>query len=163
MVLLCFRYLDIDIGIAAMEKINLTVVVSCILTLLTAGAGIWRFSIQQQQANRTPFLQKQLELSFLVSETASRLATETDSVEWEKARVMFWRLYWGPLSIVEDGRVETAMVSFGKLVPEEPVKDPKLPMTTLQIPSYELAHVMRDLVLESWNVHLTPLRGQRQP
>jgi hypothetical protein len=54
------------------------------------------------------------------------------------------------------------MVKFGKLVPEEPVNDPKLPMTSLQGPSYELAHIIRDLVLENWNVHLAPLQGERQ-
>ena len=139
-----------------------TFAIPWILTLLTVGAGIWQFTVQQQQANRTPFLQRQLELSFLASETASSLATETNPAEWEKAPATFWRLYWGPLSIVEDRTVETAMVNFGKLVPKEPVNDPKLPMTSLQAPSYELAHVMRDLVLESWNVHLAPLQGERR-
>jgi hypothetical protein len=146
-----------------MQNINLTVVIPWLLTLLTAGVGIWQFTFQQQQANRTPFLQKQLELSFLASETASRLATETNPEEWEKARTTFWRLYWGPLSVVEDRRVEAAMVNFGKLVPSEPVKDPKLPMRSLQVPAYKLAHIIRDLVLESWNVHLAPLEGTRQP
>jgi hypothetical protein len=27
--------------------------------------------------------------------------TETDPIEWEKARLAFWRLYWGSLSAVE--------------------------------------------------------------
>jgi hypothetical protein len=58
------------------------------LTLLTAGLGIWQFTAQQRQANRLPFLQKQLELCFQATETAARLASETDPVEWEKDRVI---------------------------------------------------------------------------
>ena len=61
------------------------------LTLLTVGAtlltilvGIWQFSAQQTQANRQPFLQKQLEVCFQATETAGRLASETDPKEWEK-------------------------------------------------------------------------------
>jgi hypothetical protein len=140
----------------------LSVVIPWLLTLLTAVIGIWQFTAQQSQANRTPFLQKQLELSFQASETASRLATETDPVEWEKARLTFWRLYWGPLSIVEDRAVESAMVELGKLVPAQPVKEPELPMTRLRVPSYNLAHAVRRLVLDSWNVSLPPLQQTRQ-
>jgi hypothetical protein len=49
-------------------QFNLTVVIPWILTLLTAVLGIWQFTAQQRQANRQPFLQKQLELSFQATE-----------------------------------------------------------------------------------------------
>src|SRR5262249_7105146 len=143
------------------SRVNLTVVIPWLLTLLTAALGIWQFTAQQSQANRTPFLQKQLEVSFQASDTAARLATETDAAEWEKSRMAFWRLYWGTLSIVEDRAVESAMVDLGKLVPAEPVKAPQLPMSSLGVPSYKLAHAVRDLVLNSWNVDLPPLQGKR--
>ena len=142
-------------------KINLSLVIPWVLSVLTFAAGIWQFSAQQTQANRQPFLQKQLELCFQASEAAARLASETDPVEWEKARLTFWRLYWGPLSIVEDRAVETAMVELGQSVPAEPVKAPVLPMTSLQPQSIKLAHAARDLVLTSWNVRLPALQGQR--
>jgi hypothetical protein len=145
-----------------MNRLNLTVVVPWLLTLLTAVLGIWQFTAQQQQANRQPFLQKQLELSFLATETAARLASETDAQEWEKARVTFWRLYWGPLSVVEDRAVESAMVELGKLVPPRPVNAPQLPMSSLEVPSYKLAHAVRNLVLDSWKVDLPALQGSRQ-
>jgi hypothetical protein len=145
-----------------MGGLNLTVVVPWILTLATALGGIWQFTAQQSQANRKPFLEKQLELSFQAAEMAGRLASETDAAEWEKARIAFWRLYWGPLSVVEDTAVESAMVEFGKLVPTEPVNAPKLPMSSLGVPSYNLAHALRDLVLASWKVDLAPLQGRRQ-
>jgi hypothetical protein len=142
--------------------ISLAIIIPWILTLVTALIGIWQFTVQQSQSNRQQFLQKQLELAFQASESASRLATLTEPAEWEKARQTFWILYWGPLSIVENRAVESAMVEFGKGVPPEPVSNLKLPMASLQVPSYELAHALRDLVLDSWNVHLPPLQGTRK-
>ena len=141
---------------------SFAVVVPWILTLATALVGIWQFTVQQSQTNRQPFLQKQLELAFQASETASRLATVTDPAEWEKARLTFWLLYWGPLSVVEDPKVESAMVAFGTLLPADPLPNPTLPMTSLRVPSYNLAHAVRDLVLKSWDVRLPPLQDKRQ-
>lgn len=144
------------------STISLTLVIPWILTLAALGVGVWQFLQQQQQKNKEPFLQKQLETCFRASEAAANLAIETDPVEWEKARVVFWRLYWGPLSIVEDRAVEGAMVELGKLVPPQPVNAPKLPMSSLGVPSYELAHAMRGLILKSWNVDLPSLQEKRR-
>jgi len=141
---------------------NLSVVIPWVLTLVTAGVGILEFAVQQQQANRQPFLQKQLELCFQATETTGRLASETNPVEWEKARITFWRLYWGPLSVVEDRAVEGAMVKLGRLVPDHAVSSPQLPMKSLGVPSYELAHAVRQLVSASWKVYLPPLQEKRQ-
>ena len=49
-----------------------SVFIPWLLTIMAAGIGVWQFTAQYQQSNRTPFLQKQLELSFMASETASR-------------------------------------------------------------------------------------------
>jgi len=139
-----------------------TVAIPWILSVATVAVGIWQFSAQQGQANRQPFLQKQLELCFQATETAGRLATETDPVKWEDARQTFWRLYWGPLSIVEDQAVESAMVELGKLVPAQPVTAPKLPMSDLDIATYNLAHAVRNLVLTSWRVDLPALEERQR-
>jgi len=143
------------------HSMNLPVVVPWLLTVATGAIGIWQFTSQQQQANRKPFLEKQLELSFQATETAGELSSETDPAKWEQARIRFWKLYWGPLSLVENQAVEAAMVELGRMVPAEPVPSPKLPMTALGVPSYRLVHAVRDLVLTSWNVDLPPLQGQR--
>jgi hypothetical protein len=144
------------------KKLDLTVIIPWLLSLVTVAIGIWQFSEQQGQRNREPFLQKQLETSFLASETAARLATETDPVEWEKARQTFWRLYWGPLGIVEDQKVAGAMYDLGRLVPDKPVSAPTLPMKALEQPSLRLAHAARNLILASWNVDLPPLEGMQR-
>ena len=93
------------------DIINATVI-AAVVALLGTALQSWR---ERQQSNRRPFLEKQLELCFAASEAAAQLVTEPDPVEWEKARLVFWRLYWGVLSIVEDPEVESAMVKFGKL------------------------------------------------
>jgi hypothetical protein len=113
-----------------------------------------RDSLEQRQANKRHFFEQQLELCFSAVESASCLSCEIAPVEWEKARLAFWRLYWGKLSIVEDQAVEAAMVALGKIVPAEPVTTPILPMASLQIPSYKLAHAARDLVLRSWHIEM---------
>jgi hypothetical protein len=94
------------------------------------------------------------------SNAAARWATETDPIEWEKARKTFWRLYWGPLDMVEDRNVESAMVKLGGLVRRDPVPQGSIPMPQLQQPSLALAHAARDLILASWNVTLEPLQGK---
>ena len=142
------------------DGITLKTVIPWILTLVTAGFGIWQFSVQQAQSNRVPFLTEQLRLAFEASDTAARLATETDAGEWEAARQNFWRLYWGPLGIVEDRAVEAAMVALGSVVPREP-GTPALPMRSLEQPSLRLAHAARNLILESWKVDLPALQGDR--
>lgn len=145
------------------STMGLSVVIPWVLSLVTVGVGIWQFSMQQEQANRQPFLQKQLELCVQVTDTVARLATESNPAEWEKARSAFWRLYWGPLSMVEDRAVERAMKELGRRVPPTPVQSPTLPMTELEISSYELAHAVRDLVLASWKVDLPALQGGPVP
>ena len=128
------------------------------LSLATVAIGVWQYADKQAQANREPFLKRQLELVFEASETVSVLANSTDPIAWEKARARFWVLYWGPLSIVEDNRIVTCMVVAHKMVPEPQVKiTPELPLTALQTTSLSLAHVARDFILESWDVQLPAL------
>jgi hypothetical protein len=114
-----------------------------------------------RQANKRPFLQKQLEVCFQVQDVAARLASEVNPEEWEKARSEFWRLYWGALCLVESPDVEAAMVNLGQLVPREKVLNPTLPMTILQRPSYELAHAARDLILGCWEAKLGEVTDAR--
>src|SRR4051812_36823317 len=136
---------------------NLATIVPWMLTLATLVVGIWQYADKRAQSNREPFLKNQLELAFEASNAASRLATETDPVKWEEARKTFWRLYWGPLGIVEDRRVEAAMVKLGNVVPKTAAEVPPLPMRQLEGDSLDLAHAARDLILESWRVDLPPL------
>jgi hypothetical protein len=138
--------------------------VLCLIMPLSNDA-VWcprrrKIIFEQEQANRRPFLQKQLEICFEAVDTAGRLASVPDPVEWEIARAKFWRLYWGVLSIVENQQVENAMVALGKLIPEQPLSAQEHPMAELQDLSYNLAHSARDLMGPTWNVDLPALQGK---
>jgi hypothetical protein len=137
------------------------VFVPWMLTLATLIAGIWQYADKQAQANREPFLLKQLDLVFEASQTVSVLSNSTDSAAWEKARVRFWELYWGPLGLVEDGAVERCMRQAGLIVPQPGTNPGTLPLTKLRSVSLELSHAARDLVLESWNTSLAPLASRK--
>ena len=139
---------------------NWTIILPWILGLITLSTGIWQYADKSAQSNKAPFLEKQLEISFEASDVAARLATETDPTKWEQARKEFWRLYWGPLGIVEDRAVEKAMVALGMIVPKHPVENPELPMATLEGPSLRLAHATRKLILGSWKVDIPALEGK---
>jgi hypothetical protein len=149
--------------ISISNGISASAAVPWLISLATLGVGFWQFSRQQKQTNRQAFLQKQLDLCIQASDIAARLASEPDPDEWEKARIIFWRLYWGPLSMVENPAVETAMVKLGQVVPPEKVDSNKMleAKALLKGPSYRLAHAARDLVLDSWQVKLPALQGMK--
>lgn len=64
-------------------------------------------------AAQQAFNNKHMELCSRASEDAGTIATSTNPSKRADATDDFWRLYWGPLGIVEDKAVEGAMVAFG--------------------------------------------------
>jgi hypothetical protein len=66
-----------------------------------------------QRAFMKPLLDKQLSLYFEASEAAATIAKTTDEGERKKATNNFWRLYYGPLVMVENTAVSGSMKSFG--------------------------------------------------
>ncbi|MDW9414239.1 hypothetical protein GOB15_07165 [Sinorhizobium meliloti] len=78
---------------------NGTTMVPWVISIVTIGFGCLEFVNNKVQANREPFLKKQLELEFEVSDTVAVLASTADANRREKARSDIWRLYWGQLSI----------------------------------------------------------------
>jgi hypothetical protein len=145
-----------------MDRFDWKTLIPWLLSIATIAIGIWQYADKQAQANREPFLKEQLRLVFEASETVSTLANSTDEKIWQEARTKFWTLYWGPLGIVEDRDVASAMVEAGRLVPgTDKPGAPPLPLAALRQPSLKLSHAARDLILESWGVDLPPLEGQK--
>jgi hypothetical protein len=141
---------------------RISIVVPWMLSLVTAWVGIWQFLIQQDQSNKQEFRKKQLELCVQATDAAARLAETRDPVEWEKARQAFWTLYWGPLAMVEDQNLATAMIAFGKLLPKDSASPSGLPMHDLDSPAIRIAHAARDLIQANWNVNLAPIKIQNR-
>ncbi len=102
--------------------------------LLTAiAAGVWTYykfrddravdlAHQQETVNRDEkarknelnsfIFQRQSGLYFDAARSAATIATSKDAKRLKEARDRFEELYWGELVVVEDRRVELAMISF---------------------------------------------------
>ena len=121
-------------------------------------------NIELQLANakfeaQKPFYQRQLELCEQASSAAAILATPKVQIasDLQKAKGDFWRLYWGPLGIVEDAEgVESAMKTFGDCLNGQCTKQ-------IEFLSLDLAHVCQALVAKSWDIRKkTEARGNAQ-
>jgi len=115
--------------------------------------GVIQFVASQQAQEETrrieatkPFLERQLKLYTEATQAAATLATSKNRQELDAATKKFWSLYWGELALVEDKRVEAAMVQFGRAL------DAGSSGHALQKASLDLAHACRDSLAESWGV-----------
>ena len=128
-----------------------------ILTLVGAVAafiwGAYQFlSTQRNQAETRrieatrPFLDRQLKLYTEATQAAATLATSPSKEDISSAKQRFWSLYWGELALVEDKRVEAAMVQLGRAIEQGKVG------SEIQRLSLNLAHACRDSLAESWGV-----------
>jgi hypothetical protein len=111
---------------------------------------------------QSPFLKKQLDLYFEAAQVAGKLVVYTpDDKEWSGTEQRFWALYWSELSMVEDRRVEEAMVIFSKRLYDytasrkmtkehnQPFDDTK-GKQSLSNASLELAHAIRKSIESAW-------------
>ena len=115
--------------------------------------GVFQFIVNQNSQTETrrieatkPFLERQLKLYTEATQAAATLATSKKADELDAASKKFWSLYWGELALVEDKKVEAAMVQLGRALEAGSVGN------QLQQYSLELAHACRDSLAESWGV-----------
>ena len=115
--------------------------------------GVFQFIATQNAQAETrrieatkPFLERQLKLYTEATQAAAMLATSKKPEELDAASKKFWSLYWGELALVEDKKVEAAMVQLGRALETGSVGQP------LQQFSLALAHACRDSLAESWGV-----------
>lgn len=138
---------------------NYAVFVPWMLTIVSLSLGAWQYNLTSRQKNLEPFLKAQMDFTLKAVESVASMAVETDPVEWEKSRKTFRKLYWGTLTTVESKELEAAMICVDKFVPEDPVDSVKLPVTSLQTPSYFLALTARNFLMDSWQIELPALNG----
>jgi hypothetical protein len=149
-----------------------------LITVIIAVAGVWstvrQYNLQQEaaatqqkaaaeklaadreQALLKPVWDKRLELYFTASETAATIALSKDKAERDKAEAKFMQLYSGPLIIVEDEDVETAMINFHKCLIGQDACD----QSELQRRSHTLASKARGSIGKSFNIKLGDLKGK---
>jgi hypothetical protein len=100
-------------------------------------------------AAKQPFLSKRLDLYSEATSCAAAIAVGEDKAEIAAAKEKFWDLYWGPMALVEDRQVESAMVAFGRALGNPDQRD------LLKLSALQLAHSCRDSLAESWQVVLS--------
>ena len=94
-----------------------------------------------------PVLQTQLSLYLEASSAAATIISSTDASEKTKAANDFWRLYHGPLVLVESKAVSDAMVNFGRCLNQREMCDEgELNDRVLRLTSR-----MQESILASWN------------
>jgi len=129
-------------------------VVAGLLAVIGAGVGLWQYVDSAQRESKKPFWERQVSLYFDATSAAATLATSDVESRRREAAADFWRLYWGPLALVEDREVEAAMVRFGKCIDKECPRDQRQQL------SLALAHTCRRSLQASWNLTLEELRGK---
>jgi hypothetical protein len=128
-------------------------VLSLLGAVITFSYGVFQYirNEQRQAESRRveatkPFLERQLKLYTEATQAAATLATSNDETERTAALKRFWSLYWGELALVEDRKVEVAMVQFGKGLQDQGAS------AEIKQLSLQLAHACRDSLAKSWGV-----------
>ncbi len=134
--------------VASMVQV-VSVVAGVVISVATFFAAKAKEANARKAEAARPFLQLRQDRYTEVVRAASVLvapATHT-SEELQQAKKRFFELYWGELSLVEDKKVETAMVALAEAIDPDLAKETKPTKA-----SYQLAHALRDSLLESWHI-----------
>lgn len=122
--------------------------------------GVYQFYRSIELGFRKPYWEKLLALYEEACSSAALLASTNDEAEWNLARNTFWKLYYGPLCLVEDLGVEEAMVQFGNSL--ENTAFAERDIKKLSDLALSLAYACRDSIRSDWRVPLKKLRGQKE-
>jgi len=133
--------------ISLLAPVGLSAVMFVVTTILTA----FKDAETRRLTARTPFLNRQLELYLEATKVAAKFAvSDVSPSDAAQSKQRFWELYWGELPLVEDRRVENAMVCLGARLKGEPRTDCEC--ESLQDCVLELAHACRQSLAQSWGV-----------
>ena len=107
---------------------------------------------------KKPFSTHLLQLCSDASLSAATIATRFSSnKEEQSALAQFWKLYWGPMAIVESRSIESAMVDFGNCL-----SDAHCEQDRKKVHSLRLAHACREAISSGFEVDLKPLQGKAE-
>lgn len=131
------------------------------MTFLAVVIGVWQYRRNSERDFIKPVREAQLKLFQEASSAAAQLATlPRNSAEWKKSRDEFLRLFYGPLAIVEDRDVESAMIIFKSYIDNE--NRCQMAGGNAQNLSLALAHTCRQSLGESWGYSFEQLKGRYQ-
>ena len=113
---------------------------------------------QQAHERQKPFVEAQMKYYFEAAETATQIPRTADEKTRQELIARFWQLYWGPLAVVEDAEVETAMIAYGKQLKEDPRN-----AAALETLSLGLARSCRNSLKRLWVPELGSVQDTRPP
>jgi hypothetical protein len=88
-----------------------------------------------QRGFMQPVLTRQMDIYLSASSAVATLASSSDPVDLAKARNEFWRLYWGPLVMLESPQVSGAMKAVGACLRQPDCSQPRLQDLSLALSS----------------------------
>jgi hypothetical protein len=91
------------------------------------------------------------------TEAVGLIAATDEPATRKKAEQDFWRLFYGPMALIQDHKVEKAMIDFARCLKEE------CDQGKLRAKSLHLAHTCRQSLGESWSVKLPELQAKTVP
>jgi hypothetical protein len=89
---------------------------------------VYKFFVEGIKGVAQPLFEKKLALYVEITQATSTIATSFDEARIRAATSKFEELYWGELVLVEDGAVESAMVSFRDLIADADTPELKTEM-----------------------------------
>lgn len=95
------------------------------------------------------FWQERLKLYDEVTRAAGQIASSRTPDDARTPIGNFWKLYWGPLSILEDRAVLSAMVAYGEKLKK--AEGGEIMFKELQTDAYDLARACRKSLEKTWN------------
>jgi hypothetical protein len=97
---------------------------------------------------RKPLEAERLKLYLDAISASATIASDPDPKAQKQATAEFWKLYWGPLAMVEDGNVEGTMVAFGNCLKNNSCTDDKAQL------ALRIAYSCRHSLESGWDTNL---------
>ncbi len=103
----------------------------------------------KEQEYLQAFWQERLKLYQAATKAAGEIASSFSLDDARSSRDAFWSLYWGPLAILEDRAVLSAMVTYGAELRK--AEKGEIMLKELQTEAYDLARACRNSLKDTWN------------
>ena len=124
-------------------------IISLIGVAISFFYGIHKYETIKRDDSAKAFWEKQFPIYAQICESASIIATTTDSIKLKKADENFWALYYGKGRIVIDRRVHAKISVFGSKLMS--YQTGLLNQIDLQPYVYELSAACKQSLSESWD------------
>jgi hypothetical protein len=122
----------------------------------TIAWGVISYERTARREAQKPFREQQLALCMELARIVGRIGASQDDDAAEAERA-FWRLYWGPLSVIEDQRVRDETGRLARDLRHRGYREPAERQQALQFRAVQVTSAIRNLIRSTWSVDLADL------